>query len=199
MTDVLAPKHRCVTRYVDVTDGGAQLPVMLAGPNRGRPIIMFDDPAQTTSPYETVRERLHVAMFKTVVIPAYNGLTPKSVVMVLDQLQVPGGLLVGDRAGGDLAWSIAAAHGARFTGLVVIDRGHPGIADAAGDVRDTTCRAVEVDTTVLASSRAAQTAAWASRRMVHGEFRLVEAAGPRSSRHFTTQLATEIVVRALSR
>lgn len=199
MTDVLPPRHQCVTRYVDVIDGSAQLPVMLAGPHRGRPVIMFDDPSQTTSPYDAVRERLHVATFRTVVIPAYNGLTPKSVITVLDQLQVPGGLLVGDCAGGDLAWGTAAAHGPRFTGLVVIDSGHPSVADPAGRVRDTQCPAVELDTTMLVSSRAAQTVARASRRMVRGDFRLVEAAGPRRSRHFTTHLATEIVVRALSR
>jgi len=199
MTEVLTAQDRRVTRYVDVIDGGAQVPVMLAGPPAGRAIIMFDEPSQTASWYEALRERLHVAMFRTVVIPAHDGLTPKSVVAVLDQLQVPGGLLVGDGVGGDLAWSVAAYQGSRFTGLVVIDSGHPGVADPAGKVCDITCPAVEVDTTALVSTPTTQALARASRRMVNGEFRLVEAAGRRSSRHFMTQLATEIVVRALSR
>ena len=68
-----------------------------------------------------------------------------------------------------------------------------------GVIRDDDCPAVEVDTTILVSSRSAHAVARASRRHVHADFRLVELAGPRNSRHFTAQLATEIVVRALSR
>lgn len=198
MTNATTPKYRQESRYVEAIDG-AHVPVMMSGPHRGRTLIMFDEPSQGASSYGLVLERLHVAMFRTIVISAHHGLTPKSVAAVLDRLNVQGGLLVGDCTGGDLAWRVAAAYGARFTGLVVIDSGHPGVPDFADDIRDIHCSAVELDTTAIVSTRAARAVATASRRMVQGEFRLVEAAGPRNSRHFTTQLATEIVVRALSR
>ncbi len=58
--------------------------------------------------------------------------------------------------------------------------------------------AVVVDTTVLVEGRSAHGVARASRRHVHADFRLVDLAGPPSSQHFTAQLATEIVMRALS-
>lgn len=190
--------HRPSIHVVDAIDG-IQVPVTMSGPATGRTIVMFDDASRITDAYDLVRDRLHVAMFRTVVISAEHELSPKAVVSVLDRLEVSSGLLVGDGAGGELAWSVAAAHGARFTGLVAIDCGHPSVPNIDGDIRDIHCPAVEVDTTVLVGTRATQAVARASRRLVHGEFRLVELAGPRSSRHFTTQLGAEIVLRALSR
>lgn len=190
--------HSPSIRRIEMIDGTV-VPVRMSGPETGRTIIMFEETPRVDGPYGAIRERLHVAMFRTVVISTHDGLTPKAVVTVLDQLKMPAGLLVGDGAAGDLAWGLAAAHGPRFTGLVVVDCGHPSVPDVDGDVGDIHCPAVEVDTTALVGSSAAQAVARASRRMVHGEFRLVELAGPRASRHFTTQLAAEIVVRALSR
>jgi pimeloyl-ACP methyl ester carboxylesterase len=192
------PAYRELQRRVDAIDG-FQVPVTLSGPDEGRVVIMLDAAPSKANHYDIVRERLHVAMFRTITIPAYDGLRPKSVLGILDHFKVAGGLLVGDRTGGELAWSLAATQGERFTGLVVIDCGHPRVPDIDGVVRDKHCPAVEVDTTSLVSSRAAHAVAQASRRYVQGEFRLVELAGPRNSRHFTAQLATEIVVRALSR
>jgi pimeloyl-ACP methyl ester carboxylesterase len=160
---------------------------------------MFDETPSETSSYDAVRQRLHVARFRTVVIPADRRLTAKSVVGILDQLEVPGGLLVGDRAGGELAWKVAAAQRERFTGLVVIDCGHPGVPDVNGVIRDRHCPPVQVDTTALVSTPEEHAVARASRRYVHGEFRLAELAGWRKSRHFTAQLTAEIVVRSHSR
>lgn len=197
MINAAQQAHRPSIHHIDALDG-TTVPVTMFGPDRGRTIIMFEE-THLVDTYDAVRERLHVAMFRTVVIPARNGLTPKMVVAVLDHLKVVGGLLMADGACGDLAWSLAAAQSARFTGLVVIDSGHPAIPNIDGDIRDIHCPAVEVDTTALVSDRASQAIARASRRLVQGEFRLVELAGPRASRHFTTQLAAEIVVRALSR
>ncbi|RDH78563.1 alpha/beta hydrolase [Mycolicibacterium moriokaense] len=171
----------------------------MSGPNTGRTIIMLDQAPATGDCYEAVRERLHVAMFQTIVISVHESLTPKALVAILDRLKVPAGLLVGDGAAAEVAWSLAAAYGARFTGLVVIDSGHPSVAGLDGEIRDAGCPAVDVDTTALFSDKVGQTLGQASRRLVRGEFRLVELAGPRSSRHFTVQLAAEIVVRALSR
>jgi len=185
-------------RKVDAIDG-FQVPVTLSGPDKGRVVIMLDETPTTTDAYEIVGRRLHLAMFRTVVIPAHERLNPKSVIDMLDRLKVPGGLLVGDGTGGELAWSLAATERERFTGLVVIDVGHPRVPDTGGAIRDNHGPAVEVDTTALVSTRAAHAVARASRRYVHGEFRLVELAGPRASRHFAAQLATEIVLRSFSR
>jgi hypothetical protein len=188
--------HRSFHR-VDAIDEVA-VPVMVSGPATGRTIIMFDG-GRNGRPYDLVRERLHVAMFRTVVIARSDGLTPKAVISILDQLKVSAGLLFADSRAGDLAWRLAGAYGARFTGLVVVDCGHPGAPDVHGEIRDIRCPPVEVDTTALVSTAATHAVARASRRLVHGEFRLVELAGRRASRHFTMQVAAEIVVRALSR
>jgi len=59
-------------------------------------------------------------------------LTTKSAVGILDALEVAGVVLVGDRFGAELGWKLAATHPERFTGLVVIDCGHPGMADVNG-------------------------------------------------------------------
>ncbi len=197
LIDTPGPAHRHRLRHVDAIDG-IPVPVRLSGPDTGRVIIMFDGTPHTTNPYDIVRERLHVAMFRTVVFPAHQGLSTKAIIGALDQLDVTGGLLVGDRTGGELAWSLAAAERERFTGLVVVDCGHPGVPGDDGVIRDKHCPPVKVDTTALVSTSAAHAVACASRRLVHGEFRLVELAGPRKSRHFSAQLTAEIVVRALS-
>ena len=198
MINASLPTHRQSLYHVDAIDG-FQVPVRLSGPDKGRVVIMFDGTPRTTDSYDIVRERLHVAMFRTVAFPAHEGLSSKAIIGILDRLKVAGGLLVGDGAGGELAWDLAATHRERFTGLVVVDCGHPRVPNDDGVIRDKHCPAIEVDTTALVSTRATHAVARASRRYVHGEFRLVELAGPRKSRHFTAQLTAEIVVRALSR
>jgi pimeloyl-ACP methyl ester carboxylesterase len=192
------PAYRQLVRQVHTIDG-LQIPVELSGPDTGRVVIMFDERPCESEIYDIIRHRLHVAMLRTIVIPMDRGLTAKSVIGILDQLQVPGGLLVGDRTGGELAWDVAAARRERFTGLVTIDVGHPRVPDTDGVIRDPDCPAVQVDTTALVSTPAAHAIARASRRYVHGDFRLVELAGRRRSRHFTAQLAAEIIVRSFWR
>jgi len=57
---------------------------------------------------------------RTVVIGHDPRLHPKAVVGLLDALDVRWGVLVGDRAGAELAWELAATRLDRFTGLVVV-------------------------------------------------------------------------------
>ena len=117
------------------------------------------------------------------------------VVAVLDALEVKWALLVGDRVGGELAWELAATRLDRFIGLVVIDRGHPRVADMAGAIRDEHCPPVEMNTTALVSTASARAVAKASQRYVYGDFRLVDLLGRRSAQESTAQLAAEIVMR----
>jgi pimeloyl-ACP methyl ester carboxylesterase len=103
---------------------------------------------------------------------------------------------VGDRTGADNAWELAATRPDRFTGLVALDRGHPRAPDLSGVIRDERCPPVEINTTVLVSSRATASVADASQRFVYGEHRLVVLPGRRSATEFTAQFAMEIVLRA---
>ncbi|MGE0220766.1 alpha/beta hydrolase, partial [Mycolicibacterium sp.] len=123
---------------------GSLVPVKLSGPVTGRRVVLFGDP--TGEDHEPLCARLHVAMFRTVVLPADRGLTPKSIVGILDQLGVVGGVLVSTGAGARLAWSLAATHGEHFTGLVTVGSGHPAVPDARGRTHDEHCPTVEVDT-----------------------------------------------------
>ncbi len=182
---------------MDAVDGFS-VPVRLSGPDNGRVVVMLDETPSKTAAFDEVRERLHIAMLRTVSLPVDRRLTAKSVLGLLDRLGVPGGLLVGDRAGGDLAWNVAATQHERFTGLVVIDSGHPRAPDVNWVIRDELCRPVNAATTALVSSPAAHAVARASRRYVHGEFRLTELAGRRGSQHFTAQMTTEIILRSHS-
>ncbi len=97
--------------------------------------------------YDAVCQRLHTASLRTIVIGPDPRLTAKSVVGILDALEVKWALLVGDRVGGEIAWELAATRLDRFIGLVVIDRGHPRVADQAGVIRDEQCPPVEMNTT----------------------------------------------------
>lgn len=177
------------------TVDGFPIPVSLDGPDKGSVVVMLGAAQRAIAAYDTVCERLHTASLRTIVIGPDPRLTPKSVVGILDALDIRWGVLVGDRVGGELAWELAATRLDRFTGLVAIDRGHPRVADQTGVIRDPHCPPVEVSTTALVSTPAAHAVARASQRFVYGDYRVVELLRRRNAQDSTAQLAAEIVLR----
>ncbi|MDV3125234.1 alpha/beta hydrolase [Mycobacterium sp. 21AC1] len=178
-----------------MTIDGFAVPVDVAGPERGSTVVLLSAGHHGPAAYEAVCHRLHTASLRTVVIGPDPRLTAKSVVGILDVLDIKWALLVGDRLGGELAWELAATRLDRFIGLVVVDRGHPCVADLTGVVRDDTCPPVEMNTTALVSTPATRAVAKASQRYVYGDFRLVEMLGRRNAQESTAQFAAEIVLR----
>jgi len=177
---------------------GFPVPVGVAGPKRGAVVVIVGDAHRSPVAYDALCARLHTAALRTVVISLDKRLTPKSVIGILDVLGVTCALVVGDRAGGNLAWELAATKLGRFVGLVVIDSGHPRVADVNGVVRDEHCPPVEVDTTVLVSTTAGRALARESQQYVYSDYRLVELLGRRNAQEATAQVAAEIVLRAAS-
>ena len=173
---------------------GFPVPVSVSGPEKGVVVVILGDEQRSPVAYDAVCERLHTASIRTVVIGLDRRLTPKSVVGILDAVGIGWAVVVGDRAGGELAWELAATKLGRFVGLVVIDRGHPRVAGPNGEVADEHCPPVEIGTTVLVSSPAARAAARASQRFVYAEYRVADL-GRRSVQESTAQLAAEIVLR----
>jgi pimeloyl-ACP methyl ester carboxylesterase len=173
---------------------GFPVQVSVTGPEKGVVVVILGDEERAPAAYDAVCERLHTASLRTVVIGLDLRLTPKSVVGILDVLGIGWAVVVGDRAGGELAWELAATRLGRFVGLVVIDRGHPRATDLDGVVRDEHCPPVEIATTVLVSSAGARAVARDSQRFVYAEYRLVDL-GRRTVQESTAQLAAEIVLR----
>lgn len=178
-----------------VTVDGFPATVDVSGPEQGSVVVLLGAANQAPAAYDPVCQRLHTASLRTIVIGPDPRLSAKAVVGILDVLEVRWALLVGDRVGGELAWELAATRLDRFIGLVVIDRGHPRVADQTGVVRDENCPPVEVNTTALVSTPAARSVAKASQRYVYGDYRLVELLGRRNAQQSTAQLAAEIVMR----
>lgn len=178
-----------------VTVDGFPVPVDVAGPEKGSAVVLLGAANHSPSSYDAVCQRLHTASLRTVIIGQDPRLTAKAVVGILDALDVRWALLVGDRIGGELAWELAATRLDRFIGLVVIDRGHPRVADQSGVIRDEHCPPVEMNTTALVSTPTALAVARASQRYVYGDFRLVELLGRRNAQDATAQVAAEIVMR----
>lgn len=178
-----------------VTADGFTVPVDVTGPENGTVVVLLGAGQHGPAAYDAVCQRLHTASLRTVVIATDPRLTAKSVLGILDSLDIKWALLVGDRQGGELAWELAATRLDRFTGLVVVDRGHPKVADVTGVIRAEDCPAVEMNTTALVSSPAARAVAVASQRFVYGDFRLVEMLGIRNAQEATAQFAAEIVLR----
>jgi len=177
------------------TVDGYPIQVCDTGPEKGSVVVLLCAAQRALGAYEAVCDRLHTASLRTIVVGPDPRLTPKSVVGVLDALDISWGVLVGDRAGGELAWELAATRLDRFTGLLVIDRGHPRVADLAGEIRDEHCPPVEINTTALVSTPAAEAVARASQRYVYADYRVVELLGRRNAHESTAQLAAEIVLR----
>jgi pimeloyl-ACP methyl ester carboxylesterase len=179
-----------------MTVDGFGVPVRVTGPERGAYVVLLGAAQHPVAAYEALCNRLHIAATRTVVIGAEPRIHTKAVIEILDNLEVPSGVLVGDRYGAELAWQVAAARPDRFTGLVVIDRGHPRVPDPHGVVRDPECPPVEINTTALVNSPATRAVAKASQRYVYSDFRLVEFSGRRNVEVATAQLAAEIVLRS---
>lgn len=180
---------------VTVNADGFDVPVEVAGPDNGSVVVLLPAANQGPAAYSAVCERLHTASLRTVIVGAGSRLTANAVIGVLDGLDIGWALLFGDRLGAELAWELAATRLDRFIGLVVIDRGHPRVADLAGVIRDENCAPVELNTTALVSTSAARAVAKASQRFVYGEYRIVELLGRRNAADATAQLAAEIVMR----
>jgi len=178
-----------------MTVDGYPIPVGVSGQETNPAVVLLGAAQQAVAAYDAVCSRLHTASLRTVVVGADPRLTPKSVLGVLDTLAVRWAVLVGDRDGAELAWELAATRLDRFTGLVVVDRGHPRAADHTGAVRDAECPPVELNTTALVSNPAARSIARASQRYVYGDFRIVEMLGRRNAAESTAQLAAEITLR----
>jgi pimeloyl-ACP methyl ester carboxylesterase len=174
---------------------GFPVPVALAGPEKGSVVVILGDEQRAPVAYDAVCDRLHTASLRTVVIGLDRRLTAKSVVGILDALGIGWAVVVGDRAGAEIAWELVATRLGRFVGLVVIDRGHPRVADSNGVVLDEQCPPVETGTTVLVSSPAARAVARASQQYVYAEYRVVDLAR-RTVQESTAQLAAEIVLRS---
>lgn len=181
-----------------MTVDGYPLPVSVSGPDKGPYVVLIGAAQHAPAAYDTLCQRLHTASVRTVVIGADPRLHPKAVLAILDTLEVPWAVLVGDRFGAELAWELAAVKPERFTGLVVVDRGHPSVPDPHGVIQDPDCPPVEVNTTALASTPVARAVAKASQRLVYSDFRMVEFATRRSAAESTAQLAAEIVLRTSS-
>lgn len=178
-----------------MTVDGFPIPVDVSGPETGPVVVLLGAAQQATAAYDSVCQRLHTASLRTVVIGPEPRLKPESVLEILDWLTVPWAVLVGDRAGAELAWDLAARRLDRFTALVVVDRGHPRAADSDGVIRDADCPPVEINTTALVSTAAARSVALASQQFVFGDFRVVDLLGRRNAAESTAQLAGEIVLR----
>ena len=178
-----------------ITVDGIGVPVEVSGPEKGSVVVLIAAAQKVPAAYDPICQRLHTASLRTVVIGLDPRLTAKSVLGILDTLDVRWALLVGDRLGGELAWELAATRLDRFIGLVVVDRGHPRVPDLAGRIRDEDCPPVELNTTALVSTSAARAVAKASQRYVYGEYRIVDLLGRRQAADSTAQLAAEIVMR----
>lgn len=177
------------------TIDGFGVPVAVTGPEKGVVVVLLAGEPRGTAAYDALCDRLHNAGLRTVVVGPDPRLTSKSIVGILDTLGVSWGVVVGDRAGGDLAWKLAATRLGRFVGLVAVDRGHPRVPDVNGVLSDEHCPPVEIGTTVLVSSPATRAVAHDSQRFVYGDYRVVELPARRTAHDSTAQLATEIVLR----
>ena len=177
------------------TVDGFPIPISDTGPENGSVVVVLGAAQRALAAYDAVCDRLHTASLRTLVFGPEPRLTPKSVIGILDALEIQWGVLVGDRTGAEVAWELAATRLDRFTGLIAIDRGHPRVADLSGLVRDEDCPPVEVNTTALVSSPAARAVADASQRFVYADYRVAELVGRRNVHESTAQLAAEIVLR----
>ena len=178
-----------------VTVDGIPVQVSVTGPEKGPYVVVLGAAQHAPAAYDAVCQRLHTASVRTVVIGHDPRLHPKAVVGLLDALDVRWGVLVGDRAGAELAWELAATRLDRFTGLVVVDRGHPRVPDPQRRDPRPGLPAGRDQHHGSGQHPGGPRVAKASQRYVYSDYRLVEFAGRRNAAESTAQLAAEIVLR----
>jgi hypothetical protein len=81
------------------TVDGFPIQVCDTGPEKGSVVVLLCAAQRALTAYEALCERLHTASLRTIVVGPDPRLTPKSVVGILDVLDVSWGVLVGDRDG----------------------------------------------------------------------------------------------------
>src|ERR1700739_1985882 len=107
------------------TIDGFSVPVDVAGPEKGSAVVVLGAGHHGPAAYGAVCQRLHTASLRTIIIAPDPRLTAKSVVDILDAVDVKWSVLVGDRLGGELAWELAAKRRGRGNRLGVVDTAHP--------------------------------------------------------------------------
>lgn len=178
-----------------VTMDGRSVQVNVSGPAKGAMVVILGAAGHLPLSYRALCERLHTAGLRTAVIGHDPQLHAKAAAGVLDEVGIKVALLVGDRAGAELAWELAASKMERFIGLVAIDRGHPRVPDRSGRVPDKHCPPLEINTTLVVTSELNRTIAAATQRFVYGDYRVVELGGRSVTRDLSAELAAEIVLR----
>ncbi|MCX4094232.1 alpha/beta hydrolase [Nocardia sp. alder85J] len=181
------------TRRIAV--GDRSWTVRIDGPQSRHTVVLLPDPADAEDAFDRVIARLHNSELRTVTFETVEGLDATTGYALLDQLDAPWAVLVGNGAGAEVAWQLAARGYGRFIGMVAIGRGHPALADAEGTVSDASCPAVEISTTVVATKRLPRALADGCMRYVYGEFRIAELDTADPLAEADHELATEIVLR----
>lgn len=186
------------TVAVDGTDGAPGV-LILVGPSDGAPV-----PRLAPLTERLVASGLQSFVWDCSAEPSTLP-THEDVAAALDELGLHWVNLVGIGSATGSVWQTAARHFGRVSSLVVLDGGHPAVADADGGVQDQGCPAVDVATTLVMTSSAARTHAYASGRHVYSDFRVVEPAGGSSAggddpdawgEALAAGLATEIILRS---
>ncbi|MGL4305501.1 MAG: alpha/beta fold hydrolase [Mycobacteriaceae bacterium] len=175
---------------------GREVLLRIGGPNKGLAVLLLPGVGEGAEIFTEVCERLHTSDLRTFCVDNSVGLTTVEVIAILDELSLPWVHLVGNNEGAQLAWELAATTFGRFTSLVVVGSGHPGVPDVSGEIQIPGCPAVEVNTTMVLASEAGRRAAYDSGRHVYADFRILELNGLTSvPKEAAASLATEIVLR----
>lgn len=175
---------------------GGNCTVRLGGPQSKHTVLLLPGAGDGPEVYDDVSERLHNSDLRTIAPESLSGLDETTVMALLDELTVGWVNLVGIREGAELAWNLAARQFGRFASLVVVDRGHPAVADHGGVVGGSACPPVELSTTVVVTDPARRAEADASGRLVYSDFRVVQLDGVTDVlATAAAELATEITLR----
>ena len=183
---------------MQVVTGNGTCKVRVDGPESRHTVVLLPAVQEAADVYDQVCVRLHNSGLRTVVPESIEGLDDTDILTILDELKLGWANLMGNREGAELAWRLAAKSFGRFASLVAVDRGHPALADAAGNVAEAACPAVELPTTVMVGGPKNRNWAELSGRHVYGEFRVVELDVDNIPVKASHELATEIVLRTSS-
>ncbi|WP_149359955.1 alpha/beta hydrolase [Lolliginicoccus suaedae] len=181
---------------VSKTMGENDYTVRCGGDQRNAAVLVLVPGNEAAEDYDELCTRLHNSGLRTVTVPVATDTPDADILALTDALQFGWVHVTGIRSATPVAWRFAAHHFDRTSSLIVLGSGHPAAVTSQDTATDAACPAVEVGTTIIATSPRELAHAKASGQHVRGDLRIVTTTDTTGAHSELGVLATEVVLRS---
>ncbi|MBD8505476.1 alpha/beta hydrolase [Hoyosella sp. G463] len=181
---------------VSKTMGENDYTARCGGDQRNAAVLILVPEGDAAEDYDELCARLHNSGLRTATVPVATTTPDADILGLIDALGLGWVHVTGIRAATVVAWQFAAHHFDRTSSLIVLGSGHPAAVTSQDTAIDATCPAIEVGTTIIATSPRELAHAKASGQHIRGDLRIVTTTDTAGAASELGVLATEVVLRS---